>query len=284
MFTKQVIFNADDFGRSPAINTAVIQAHRQGVLTSASMMVAGEAGKEAVELARATPTLAVGLHLVVGNGQAVLPYKEIPHLVDVRGRFREDPLHCGLLYWFSRKAQSELAQELRAQFQRFAATGLPLSHVDGHLHLHIHPTVFNLVLPLAEEYRVHGLRLPLDELGPALRYNHKQVVTKAAWAIALGLVCRWCQRRLRESHLLVPQQVYGVMQSGQMHKAYVVKMLHRLRKPTTELFFHPSTSSQREALGPNPGDLETLLSPAVRQAIEERGLRLATYTTLEEVR
>jgi hopanoid biosynthesis associated protein HpnK len=284
MFTKQVIFNADDFGRSPAINNAVIQAHRQGVLTSASLMVAGEACKEAVELARATPRLAIGLHLVVGNGQAVLSYKEIPHLVDVHGRFRDDPLRCGLLYYFSRTAQAELAKELKAQFERFTATGLPLSHVDGHLHLHIHPTIFNLLLPLAEEYGAHGLRLPLDELGLALRYNHQQVVTKIAWAIALGLVCHWLQSRLRKSHLSVPQQVYGVMQSGQMHTAYVMKVLRHIQKPTAELFFHPSTTTQREALGPNPGDLETLLSPAVKQAIEECGLRLATYSTLEEVR
>jgi hopanoid biosynthesis associated protein HpnK len=284
MFTKQVIINADDFGLSTAINSAVIQAHREGVLTSASLMVTGESCQEAVELARATPTLAVGLHLVVGNGQAVLPHKEIPHLVDVNGRFPDAPLRCGLLYWFSNTAQTELARELAAQFERFTATGLPLSHVDGHLHLHIHPTVFNLLLPLAEDYGAHGLRLPLDELNQALRYNHQQAMTKITWAITLGLVCRWCRNRLRNRYLSVPRQVYGVMQSGQMQKAYVVNVLRHVRKLTTELYFHPSTTAQDKALGPNPSDLETLLSPAVKQVIEERGLRLATYSTLVEVR
>lgn len=279
MFPKQVIINADDFGLSPGINSAVIQAHREGVLTSASLMVAGEAFKEAVELARATPTLAVGLHLVVSDGQAVLPRKDIPHLVDGNGRFRGIPLQVGLLYGFSRTAQAELRREMAAQFERFTATGLPLSHVDGHQHLHIHPMVFNRLLPLAEYFGAQGLRLPVDRLGQALRYDHRQAMVKITWAITLGLVCRWCRSRLRDHSLSVPQQVYGLMQTGQMHKDYVVKVLRQLRKPTTELFFHPSTTMQNP-FGPNPGDLETLLSPDMRQVIEEQGLQLATYPTL----
>jgi len=283
MFTTQVIINADDFGCSTGINAAVMLAHREGVLTSASLMVTGDAWEESVALARATPTLAVGLHLVVSNGRAVMPRKEIPHLVDVNGRFPEDPLRTGLLYWFSRVAQAELERELAAQFERFTATGLPLSHVDGHLHLHVHPTVFSLLLPLTEDYGAHGLRLPRDNLIQALRYDRRQAIAKIAWAVALGLVCRWCQSRLHNRHLTVPRRVYGVMQSGQMREAYVVEVLRHLRESTAELYFHPSIAEQSEALGPNPGDLETLLSPTVRKVIAERNLRLATYSTLEEV-
>jgi hopanoid biosynthesis associated protein HpnK len=284
MFTTQVVINADDFGCSAAINAAVLRAHREGVLTSASLIATGDAWEEAVALARATPTLAVGLHLVVVSGRTVLPYKEIPHLVDENSRFPDDPLRTGLRYAFSRAAQAELAREVAAQFERFAATGLPLSHVDGHEHLHVHPVVFNLLLPLAEGYGARGVRLPRDNLSLALHYDRRQAPAKIAWAVALGLVCRWCQNRLRDRRLAVPRQVYGVMQSGQMQEAYVVEVLRHLREPTAELYFHPSTSVQSEALGPNPGDLETLLSPTVRQVIAERGLRLATYPTLEEVR
>jgi hopanoid biosynthesis associated protein HpnK len=284
MLTTQVIINADDFGRSPAVNDAVIRAHREGILTSASLMVTGDAYEQAVALAHATPTLAVGLHLVVGSGQAVLSHKEIPHLVDVNGRLSNNPLRTGLYYWFSRAAQSELARELAAQFERFAATGLPLSHVDGHLHLHIHPKVFNLLLPLADVYGSSGLRLPRDELKLALRHDRRQAIAKITWAVSLGLVCAWCQRLLSNHRMAIPRQVYGVMQTGQMREAYVLEVLRCLQVPTAELYFHPSTSAQTEALGPNPGDLETLLSSAVRQVIVERGLHLATYSTLEMVR
>lgn len=277
----QIIVNADDFGRSRAINAAIMQAHREGVLTSASLMVAGDAFDEAVDLARATPTLAVGLHLVVSAGRAALNPQEIPHLVDASGRFPDDPLRAGLRYAFDRVAQRELAAEVAAQFERFAATGLPLSHVDGHQHLHVHPVVFNLLLPLARQYGAHGVRVPADDLWLALRHDRHGAAAKIGWAIGLGLVVGWCRRRARANGLPVPDRVYGVFQSGQMTEGYVMKVLRELRAPTAELYFHPSLAAPGEALGPNPGDLATLLSPAVRSLIAERGLRPAMYATLK---
>lgn len=283
IFTRmQVILNADDFGRAASINAAVMRAHREGVLTSASLMVAGDAVEEAVALARETPTLAVGLHVVVADGPATLPPAQIPHLVGRDGRFPSDPVRLGLRYFFSRAAQEELARELVAQFERFVATGLALDHVDGHLHLHVHPTVFNLLVPLAEEYGARGLRLPRDDLRLALAHDRRRAGTKSAWAITYGLLCRWCVRRLRDHRLVVTHRVYGLMQTGQMEEAYVVKVLRQLAVPTAELYFHPATVLTGEPLGPNPGDLDALLSPAVRQVIRERGIRLATYATLGE--
>ncbi len=279
----QVILNADDFGRSSDINTAVVRAHREGVLTSASLMVTGDAAIDAVNLARATPSLAVGLHLVMVRGQAALPQKDIPHLVNRQGRFPDDPFDAGLRYFFSRAARLELARELAAQFERFAAAGLPLSHVDSHLHLHVHPSVFGLVLALAEHYGARGVRLPRDDLRLALRHNRQHAGAKIAWAISFALVCGRGESRLRRHRLIAAQQVYGVMQSGQMRQDYVVEVLRSLQKPNAELYFHPSQVPQTEALGPNPGDLATLLSPMVRRVIAERNLRLATYPALEEV-
>jgi hypothetical protein len=90
------------------------------------------------------------------------------------------------------------------------------------------------------------------------------------------------QGRLRDYDLAVTHRVYGLMQSGQMQEAYVVRLLHHLKVPTAELYFHPATVAGGEDLGPNPGDLATLLSPTVRQIIQEREMRLATYPTLRE--
>ena len=281
---QKIIFNADDFGRSSAINAAVMRAHREGVLTSASLMIAGDAVEEAVTMAQETPTLAVGLHLVVVSGRAALSHGEIPHLVDSSGHFPDDAVQVGLRYFLSRTYQKELAQEMAAQFERFAATGLPLSHVDGHLHMHVHPTVFKLLLPLAEQYGATGLRLPRDDLRFALGYDRRHAGTKIGWAISFSLLCRWCLGRLRDHRLAVTHRVYGLMQTGQMQEAYVVNLLRQLEVPTAELYFHPSAEPVSEFLGPNPGDLATLLSPAVRQVIQERGLRLATYPTLNKVR
>jgi hopanoid biosynthesis associated protein HpnK len=276
----QIILNADDFGCSSSVNTAIIQAHRQGVLTSASLMVAGEALEEAVTLARQTPTLAVGLHVVVAGGRAVLPPEQLPHLVDGSSRFPDSPLHAGLRYTFSHSAKEELARELEAQFERFAETGLPLSHVDGHLHMHVHPTVFDLLLPLAARYGAQGLRLPRDGFLLAMGHDRRQAGTKALWALAFGLLGRRCLLHLNGQQLTVAHRVYGLMQTGQMQEAYVIDLLRRFRGPTAEIYFHPSTLRQKEELGPNPDDLATLLSPAVRRTLEEKGLRPATYSTL----
>jgi len=278
----QAVLNADDLGRSIAINAAVLQAHREGVLTSASLMVTGDAVEEAVAMARVTPTLAVGLHIVVVGGRAVLPPAQIPHLVDSNGRFPDDPLRVGLHYCFSRAAQHELAWEMTAQFDRFAAWGLPLSHVDSHMHMHVHPVIFDLLLPLAEQYGARGLRLPRDDLRLALCYDRRHAGTKIAWAIILGLLCRWYAGRVRHYRMVVTERVYGVLQSGQMQEAYVEAVLRRLHVPTAELYFHPAIVPTGDSLGPNPGDLATLVSPRVRQAIQDRGLDLTTFPVLAQ--
>jgi hopanoid biosynthesis associated protein HpnK len=276
----QIILNADDFGASAAINAAVFQAHRQGVLTSASLIVTGDAAAEAVASAREAPDLAVGLHLVVACGRAALPPTQIPHIVDRDGLFPNDPLSAGLRYHFSRTAQAELAAEMEAQFERFAATGLALSHIDSHLHMHLHPTVLRLLLPLAERYGAQGLRLPRDDFWISVVHDRRRAGLKALWAVVFGLLARRCTQRLDRHPLKVAHRVYGLMQTGQMRESYVLDLLHRLQVPTAELYFHPSLHTEDGASGPNPSDLATLLSPAVRRVIRERGLSLATYPAL----
>lgn len=278
----QVILSADDFGRSASVNAAVLKAHCEGVLTSASLMVAGEAAEEAVALARATPTLAVGLHLVAMDGLAVLPPGEIPHLVNGRGRFPADSLRLGLRYLASGRAREELRRELTAQFERFAATGLPLSHVDGHHHMHMHPMVFAMLLPLARQYGARGIRLVREDLWLGPGEDRPQPLRRVSWALTFGVLSRWGARRLQNYPLAVTDRVYGLMRTGRMTEVYLLRLLARLKVATAEVYFHPSTVLE-EAWGPNPGDLAALLSPAVRRLIGERHIRLTTYPLLKGV-
>jgi predicted glycoside hydrolase/deacetylase ChbG (UPF0249 family) len=115
--------------------------------------------------------LAVGLHLVVVMGRSVLPPSEIPTLVNERGEFPNDPVTAGLKYYFSRQSQEELQREMAAQFEKFQSTGLPFSHIDGHLHMHTHPVVFSAALKLGERHGVRRMRVPEEELGLALRFS-----------------------------------------------------------------------------------------------------------------
>src|SRR5690349_3629044 len=109
---RRLIVNADDFGISEEVNEAIIRAHREGVLTSTSLMVTGEAAEQAVRLAKENPRLAVGIHLVAVMGRSVLPQSEIPTLVDEAQQFSNDPTAAGLKYFFSPAARRELRREI----------------------------------------------------------------------------------------------------------------------------------------------------------------------------
>src|SRR4051812_43534805 len=143
---RRLIVDADDFGRSHAINKAVVRAHAEGILTAASLMVNEPAMEEAVGLARENPRLGVGLHLSLLCGRSALPPEKIPGLVNARGEFSDRPAAVGFRYFRRRDLHSQLRAEIRAQFQRFQATGLTLDHVNGHLHMHLHPTVFDILM------------------------------------------------------------------------------------------------------------------------------------------
>jgi hopanoid biosynthesis associated protein HpnK len=159
---RRLIVNADDFGRSHSINAAVIRAHREGILTTASLMVNETACDEAVALARENPRLGVGLHLTLLCGHSALPAGRIPGLVNERQEFREDPVRAGFHYFAHRGLRAQLREELAAQFAKFFATGLILDHVNGHLHFHLHPVVFSLLMEHAAEWGITHLRLTRD--------------------------------------------------------------------------------------------------------------------------
>src|SRR6266498_3494612 len=136
---RRLIVNADDFGRSHSINQAVLRAHRDGILTSASLMVNGAAAAEAIELARENPRLGVGLHLSLVCGTSALAPRDIPGLVNGAGHFSNNPVATGIRYFFQSRLRPQLEREIDAQFGKFHATGLPLDHVTGPLHFHLHP-------------------------------------------------------------------------------------------------------------------------------------------------
>ena len=275
----RLIVTADDFGGSPEINQAIIKAHRDGILTSASLMVAGPAADEAVALALATPTLAVGLHIVLVDGLAVLSPNQLPSLVNSQHQIPDAPLRLGLRYAISRAARKELHREVRAQFERFARTGLKLSHVDAHQHMHMHPAVFPLLIQLAVEYQAAGIRLPRDDLRLALSYDSRAVLQKLAWAATLGAMSRYWARRLTPK-LHTPVRCYGLFQSGRMTEQYVMRLLHFIDGPSAEIYFHPTLGERQSRLGPNQADFASLLSAQVREAVAARGFLLSTYRDL----
>ncbi|NOT61346.1 MAG: hopanoid biosynthesis-associated protein HpnK [Acidobacteria bacterium] len=279
-----LIINADDFGYSSAVNRAVVQAHTQGVLTSASLMVNEAAADEAIALAQAHPTLAVGLHLALVLGRATLPHHEIPHITDAQGRFSDSSPVAGFHYFFSPAARREVRREMRAQFERFAATGLPFSHVDGHTHLHMHPVVFKELIVLCEEFNVRRVRIVKGEMRLSLALDRQRLPIKLLWGVVFNCLGRWCDKQLAGRGFTPPRKVYGLLQTGDMNEQYLRGLLSRMEKTPSEIYAHPLAfdADEREQRA-NPGgtrELAALTSPALHTAIAQAGFRLATYQNL----
>ncbi len=275
---------ADDFGFSHGVNQAILRAHRDGIVTSTSLMVTGDAAAEAVAIARANPDLAVGLHLVVVSGRAALAPEEIPALVDARGLFRGGPVGIGLRYQLSRAARTQLRREIREQLVRFRETGLPLAHVDGHLHMHLHPAVLSCLVEVSEEFGIPAIRVPHEELGWNLAFDSRSAARKALWSLIFARLRRHAESRLKPAGIALCDRVYGLLQTGRVSEDYLLDLFRRLSgatAATVELYGHPDASLPGEPLNGPPGagarELEAMLSPRVRRAVAEAGFTLAAH-------
>jgi hopanoid biosynthesis associated protein HpnK len=284
--SRFVIINGDDFGFSSGVNHAIIQAHEQGILTSASLMVTGAAVEEAVALAKAHPTLAVGLHLVIGCGKAVLPPDQIPHLVDQAGNFPEDPVLTGLRYQFDRAAQRELPLEIRAQLEKFNQTGLSLAHVDGHLHHHAHPVVLRHLVNLADEFNIQVIRLPSEELWMTLKLDRSDLFTKLVWSLVFTGLRRYGEGLLQSKGIRFADRVYGLLQSGRMTESYLLELIPQIRADLVEIYSHPAIAIAGEPsngpLGLGVRELDALLSNNVRNKLLQAGFQLTNYAETAE--
>ncbi|MCE5323197.1 hopanoid biosynthesis-associated protein HpnK [bacterium] len=281
MFRKLLIINADDFGASNGVNTAVAHVRREGLITSASIMVTGDAFDKAVIIAKNDPQLAVGLHLALSNARSMLDRKYIPDIVDKCGRFGDNPAACACKYYFSRRAKAQIRSEVEAQFDAFAQTGLPLSHVDGHQHLHMHPAVLPTVIEMAKQYGAHGIRLPHDPLMVNMQVDRTRLVLKIVTAIGHGYLAWMGENTLRECGLSTCEMSIGAMMSGDMKIDHVIGMLGRIRAQSVEIFFHPCASERTDPQGPNQGDMQTLLDARLKEYVIANGYVPATYADLK---
>jgi hopanoid biosynthesis associated protein HpnK len=281
---RKLIVNADDFGISLEVNDAIISAHREGVLTSTSLMVTGEAFDDAVRLARENPRLGVGIHLVTVMGRSALPASEIPSLVDSEGNFSNDPINAGLKYFFSPRARRELRRELPAQFERFKSTGLPLSHVDGHLHLHVHPVIFLIAIEQAAKYGARCMRVPVEDRRLALEFDSDNRALKTAHSMLFDGLARYMRRRLDDRGFAYPARVYGNLQSGRMNESYFLYALEHLSHDLNEIYFHPAKYPVGARLSKEQEqcqtEYETLTSQGVAERIKSLGIRLVSYFDL----
>ncbi|MDG6095666.1 hopanoid biosynthesis-associated protein HpnK [Acetobacter sp. AN02] len=276
---REVIFSADDFGMSVEVNEAIETACRNGLLSTASLMVAGPAAADAVERARRLPGLRVGLHLVVIEGPSVLPPGEIPLLVSPAGMFPSDQLRLGVNYFFRPAVRRQLAREIRAQFEAFARTGLRLDHANAHKHMHLHPTVGGLLVKIGASYGLPAVRIPCEPTEPL------QAAGYFAETIGDYVLRQWTRLlrlQVRRAEMAANDYCFGIAWSGHMTADRVAALAAHLPRGVSEIYFHPATHKDAllNRLMPSyehEAELAALVSPGVRAALRHSGARLITW-------
>jgi len=284
---RRLIVTGDDFGLSPGVNAGVVQAYREGILTSASLLVNAPASAEAASLAHEHSGLAVGLHLALVQGRASAPPSSIPGLVGPQGDFSDCAVVSGIRYFFFPGIRAQLRREVEAQLRKFHSFGLALSHVDGHMNMHLHPVVLDILIELAPQYGIAVIRLTRDPLLQALRLDPRWPLRKAAEGLVLWRLTCWAEPRLRAAGIRFPDVLYGLHQSGAIDEDYLRALIPSLPAGTTELYCHPGVMPDPEVERRMPGyqhakELAALCARSVRQSLYEHGVALANYWQLRE--
>jgi chitin disaccharide deacetylase len=268
-----LVITADDFGLAGEVNEAVAHAHRHGILSAASLMVAGQAAGDAVEQARHLPQLRVGLHLVLVDGKPSMAPERIPDLVDGRGMLRGDFSRLAWDIALRPGVRKQLAAEITCQFDAYAATGLALDHVDAHNHFHLHPLVAGAVIAIGRRYGMRALRVPAE---PAATIKALESDVRPASSLGLMPWQKLLRARARRAGLLVPDAVFGLAWSGAMTPDRLAGILGRLPPGLVEIYLHPATSN--DFAGSAPGycyteELAALTDARCMRALRQSGRR-----------
>lgn len=291
MATRRLIVNADDFGLTTGVNRAVLDGHTHGIITSATLMANGAAFASAVEMARRAPRLGVGVHVNLLQGAPVSAPDRVGSLVDGGGRFNRTATDLALALLMGKVDRRELEVEVRAQIERVVESGVRVTHIDGHKHAHLIPSVFEIVTRLAREYGIRAVRcaresrphllLSIREAGPSASK------VAAQWLVGRGLsaLARWNVRRLGRD-LATPPRIIGVTQTGFLTAEIVQRLLESLGEEVTELMCHPGyVDKELDAVttrlrASREQELAALTDAAICEYIDREGIELITYEEL----
>jgi chitin disaccharide deacetylase len=268
--STQLVITADDFGADLAINEAVELAHRAGALSCASLMIGQGAAADAVVRARSLPGLGVGLHLTLVCGAPILPSVDVALLCGKDGMLLDNLPRAGARWFFHPRARAQMIAEIEAQFAAFAATGLPLDHVNAHNHMHMHPSVLPHVVRLAKAQNCRWIRLPYEPGG-------------------LPLIARpwlaWMRYYLERAGMRHNDEVVGLNSSGQVTQNILLSALTNLPSGISEIYLHPATRRNAHFVAQMPdydpvGELDALCSDVLQMRLAALKLKPKRFADL----
>lgn len=282
---KQLIINADDFGIHPAVNAAVRKAATEGILTSTSLMAGGDAFDEAVEMARSMPSLGIGIHLtLVGGIKSVLPPSEVPSLTWDNGVFCHDYGKLIVRDLEGKISLSEVYAEWDAQIQKIMNTGLPVTHMDGHQHMHMWPHFYPIARDLAKKYHISCMRVPEEDVLFGMKDGH---IIRWAAKNGLSLLSRMHRPDLKKNHIRTNDHFFGMLYGGHLSPERFAKFILQTRPGITEIMCHPSADTRAMEDTFHWGyhgedELAGLLADINRELIEKKQISLISYRDVRE--
>jgi chitin disaccharide deacetylase len=268
---KRLIVNADDFGFTPDVNRGIVAAHREGILTASTLMANGEAFEDAVRLARETPALDLGCHLVLISGRSVLP------------PYASLPASAPALLRALAARRIRVYDELAAQVRKILAAGLQPTHLDTHKHTHLAPPVLDAVARIAEEFDIRWVRRPFDVPLTAARGG----VLKRATSSGLQLLRSRFHRVLTRHGCRTTDHFAGFQITGRFRAPELARLIRGLPEGLTEFMCHPGYCGEhlRQAhtrlKESRQREMEALMAPEVRAALVEAEVELVNYRALE---
>ena len=268
---KQLIVNADDFGFTPDVNAGIVEAHRRGILTATTLMANGAAFDDAVRLAAETPTLDIGCHLVLVSGRSMVSGQPLP-------------LTVGQLLGAIARRQIGIYDELSAQVRHILKAGIRPTHLDTHKHTHLAPPVLDAVARIGHEFGIPWVRRPFDFPLDTMRGMVPRL--KRLTSDALGLLRRRFHRVLERHGCRTTDHFAGFQITGRFRAAELVELIGMLPDGSTELMCHPGhcgdalRNARTRLKESREQELEALLDPEVRTALEKNGVELVNYGSL----
>ena len=289
---KLLIVTADDLGLTRRVNEAIEKAHREGIVTTASLMVNGAAFESAAGILRQNPNLDVGLHLNLTEGRPALAHGEISSLADAQGFLYRHPFE--LLSGVVRRCVRilDLEKEIRAQIEKAFSADVQVTHIDGHKHVHVLPQVFHLICRIAPEYGIKALR-STSERTPGLyslikRNGSRQLLKQYVFGKALSAGFALASTMNNEMALTTPARFYGITQTGFLDIRAFAAIVDSLEYGVNEVMCHPGyvdddlrrtptrLHAQRER------ELELLTGREVHEVLQRAGVTLVSYRDLRD--
>ena len=292
---RNLIVNADDLGWTDGVNRGIADAHRQGLVTSTSLLANGRAFDSALDVARGNPALGVGVHLNLSDGLPTASPENVRGLLNSENCLEDGP-ETLLLRIASRSLPlEEIEREWDAQIQKVREAGIHPTHVDGHKHVQMLPGLFEIAVRLAKKHGIRAIRVSHEEsrLRAVLATDGEQktgvVLKQGVQARGLKLLAPDAREMANRQGLVTTDYFCGIAQTGVLHRTGVERLLESLPDGTTELMCHPGYFD--DALHASPTrlqesrqtELQILTDPTIRKLVATRGIRLISYKLLGDV-